>query len=87
MHVLDEWDFMRYPPNSEIIMLAYKDEKFVNFLILLTLTADSMEGVVHASGILEKTYKRTCGKDMTHLPRQVCKKIELHRPQAVPFRR
>ena len=54
MRFLDEDKFHAvYTPNSEIIMLAYKDEKFCKLLNNADLlTADGI-GVVHASKILE----------------------------------
>ena len=55
MRFLDEDKFHAvYTPNSEIIMLAYKDEKFCKLLNNADLlTADGI-GVVHASKILKK---------------------------------
>ena len=55
MRFLDEDKFHAvYTPNSEIIMLAYKDEKFCKLLNNADLlTADGI-GVVHASQVLQK---------------------------------
>ena len=66
MRFLDEDKFHAvYTPNSEIIMLAYKDEKFCKLLNNADLlTADGI-GVVHASKILKKPIsERAAGYDI-----------------------
>ncbi|MCD8180948.1 MAG: WecB/TagA/CpsF family glycosyltransferase [Firmicutes bacterium] len=62
-----------YTPNSEIIMHAYKDEKFADLLNRAELlTADGI-GVVYASKILKKPIKeRAAGYDIA---RKVLEKI------------
>ena len=55
MRFLDEDKFHAvYTPNSEIIMLAYKDEKFCKLLNNADLLACVKD--------FEKAYKRTCGR-------------------------
>ena len=74
MRFLDEDKFHAvYTPNSEIIMLAYKDEKFCKLLNNADLlTADGI-GVVHASKILKKPIsERAAGYDIA---RQVLQKM------------
>ena len=74
MRFLDEDKFHAvYTPNSEIIMLAYKDEKFCKLLNKADLlTADGI-GVVHASKILKKPIsERAAGYDIA---RQVLQKM------------
>lgn len=63
-----------YTPNSEIIMLAYKDSEFADLLNRSDLlTADGI-GVVYASKILKKPIKeRAAGYDIA---RKVLKKLD-----------
>ena len=60
-----------YTPNSEIIMVAYKDQEFADILNKASLlTADGI-GVVYASRILKKPIKeRAAGYDIA------CKVLE-----------
>lgn len=62
MRFLDEDKFHAvYTPNSEIIMLAYKDEKFCKLLNNVDLfTADGHRRCACVKDF--KAYKRTCGR-------------------------